>query len=145
MPGSLRPHIVYSDGWKYRLESAYYVETGIRPEKAIRTRYITLLTTGQMKIAEGYCWDGPSGPTIDSPCFMRGSLAHDALYQLMREGYLPAHYRDAADRLLQRICIEDGMTRLRAWWVYQGVSRFAAPASHADHIKPVRTAPQRAA
>jgi hypothetical protein len=36
--------------------------------------------------SKGYAWNGPSGPTLDTRNFMRGSLVHDALYQLMREG-----------------------------------------------------------
>jgi len=39
---------------------------------------------------------------------------HDALYQLMRLKLLPASLRETADMLLRRICIEDGMCRLRA-------------------------------
>jgi hypothetical protein len=40
---------------------------------------------------------------------MRGSLAHDACYQLMRMGLLPETYSDRADELLKRLWIEDGM------------------------------------
>ena len=44
-----------------------------------------------------------------------GSLLHDALYQLMREGLLDhTLHREAADRILQSLCREDGMTALRA-------------------------------
>lgn len=139
------PRIVYRDGYKYQLEADYYVDTGIRPAAPIGHRYLRLLPTGQLRISAGYAWDGPSGPTIDSSCFMRGSLIHDSLYQLMREGLLPAYYRDAADRLLQRVCVEDGMTRLRAWWVYVGVSKFGAEAASPTNVKPVRVAPDRAA
>jgi hypothetical protein len=53
---------------------------------------------------------------------MRGSLVHDALYQLMREGLLdPEQWREPADSLLRAICREDGMSAIRAWWVYKGV------------------------
>ena len=70
----------------------------------------------------GYAWDGPSGPTIDTKNFMRGSLVHDGLYQLMREGLL-AHeeYRKSADDLLRDICVEDGMSKFRAWYVHRAV------------------------
>jgi hypothetical protein len=58
-----------------------------------------------------------------------GSLLHEALYQLMREGLLVhAIHCEAADRILQRLGREDGMTALRAWWVYQGVRPFTNPA-----------------
>lgn len=53
---------------------------------------------------------------------MRGSLVHDALYQLMRQGHLdPDKYRETAVDLLRTMCREDGMSAIRAWWVYKGV------------------------
>ena len=65
---------------------------------------------------------------------MRGSLVHDALYQLMREQALPLTYRQAADDLLKEICLQDGMPRLRAWYVHKAVSWFgefaARPPTH---------------
>jgi hypothetical protein len=74
---------------------------------------------------------------------MRGSLVHDALYQLMRDEYLDrAVYRDAADRTLQKICKEDGMWSLRAWWVYQGVRLFADPAADPASKRPWIRAPE---
>ncbi len=64
----------------------------------------------------------PSGPTIDTKSFMRGSLAHDALYQLMHEKLLTvADARELADKVLRDICITDGMWKVRAWWVYRAV------------------------
>jgi len=78
------------------------------------------LVGGELRIKEGYAWDGPSGPTIDTKTFMRGSLIHDALYQLMREGaLLPAAHRKYADELLRVVCLMDGMSKFRAWYVYK--------------------------
>ncbi|MCK5138479.1 MAG: DUF1353 domain-containing protein, partial [Thermodesulfovibrionia bacterium] len=53
------------------------------------------------------------------------ALVHDSLYQLIREGCINIDYRDHADRLLQEICLRDGMSRVRAWYVYQAVKWFA--------------------
>lgn len=74
-----------------------------------------------LHIAEGYTWDGPSGPTIDTPSFMRGSLVHDALYDLIKAGHLPKSARRHADRVLYLICREDGMSWFRAQYVWLGV------------------------
>ncbi len=83
--------------------------------------YITFLGS-TMTVNAGYAWDGPSGPGIDTPNFMCGSLIHDAYYQLMREGHLNAKkWRKYADEELRRICIEDGMSKFRAWYVYRAV------------------------
>jgi hypothetical protein len=69
-------------------------------------------TKSTRRISKGYAWDGPSGPTIDTGNFMRGSLIHDALYQLMRTGNLPTSFRERADLLLRKTCIDDGMRRV---------------------------------
>jgi hypothetical protein len=84
------------------------------------------LMNDEIVIQRGYCWDGPSGPTIDTESFMRGSLVHDAWYQLMRECPVLRQHRDYADRLLQHMCIKDGMYRWRAAMVYWGLKHFGA-------------------
>ena len=76
---------------------------------------------GELLIKEGYSLDGPSGPAIDTKNFMQGSLVHDALYQLIREGHIDPSNKEKADIILRDICRADGMSRIRAWWVYRGV------------------------
>lgn len=114
-------YIKYTRGYKYQLVENYECYVSIKLPVAVNSEFITLWEDGKIQVRDGYAWDGPSGPTIDTKNFMRGSLVHDALYQLMREGLLPRTYRDVVDRLLQTMCYEDGMSRLRAWAVYQGV------------------------
>lgn len=81
------------------------------------------LTSGRIEIGVGYAWDGSSGPALDTVNFMRGSLIHDALYQIIPT--LPAAdravWKQAADRELVDICGEDGMNWLRRQWVYLAV------------------------
>lgn len=131
--------ITYNDGYKYQLKADYTVAIDIKPACQIDTDFIKLDIAENLTLARGYAWDGPSGPTIDTLNFMRGSLIHDALYQLMRDSALDHNiHREAADRILQKICKEDGMWSLRAWWVYQGVRLFAAPAANpADKHPPI--------
>lgn len=134
--------IAYKDGYKYQLREEYITVIDIRPDVDIITDYVVLTTAGKLTIRKSYAWDGPSGPTIDTPGFMRGSLVHDALYQLMRLEELDKDsYRDTADRLLQKMCREDGMNPVRAWWVYQGVKYFGDPAADPAGRKPVVKAP----
>jgi hypothetical protein len=72
---------------------------------------------------------------------MRGSLVHDALYQLMRERHLDIDiHRTAADLLLQQICKKDGMTSIRTWWVYQGVRIGGGPSEDPALANPLRYA-----
>ena len=134
--------IVYRDGYEYQLVEDYTVPTGVRPGVSVSNRFIRLDFDGTLTIRADYAWDGPSGPAIDTKNFMRGSLVHDALYQLMREGYLdPDQWRDPADRELQRICLQDGMSSMRAWWVYQGVRLGGGPAADPKRARKPTRAP----
>ena len=109
--------------YKYQSMEGYSIETKLKGFQA-ELRFILLQPNGKLRIRTGYAWDGPSGPTIDTRSFMRGSLVHDALYQLMREGYLDLTCRKYADDLLRKLCLEDGMYRTRAWYVWRSCRRF---------------------
>ena len=136
-------YISYKEGYKYQLVETYCTEINIKPNQDIVTDYIELNTEGNLIIKKGYAWDGPSGPTIDTLNFMRGSLVHDALYQLMRQEHIDkGEYREPADRLLQDMCRKDGMTALRAWWVYQGVYLGGDTSADPANKKPTINAPK---
>jgi hypothetical protein len=114
-----------ANNYKYQLAEDYTILTDLHPKKMImepkKPVFICLDPDGFLTIKAGYAWDGPSGPTIDTKNFMRGSLVHDALYQLIREKRLPADTREYADELLGEICREDGMSAFRAWYVVRAV------------------------
>lgn len=108
--------------YKYELTQTYEIRLAEFKWNLIHTKYFSNYGTGDyLTIRPGYKWDGPSGPTIDTDTFMRGSLVHDVLYQAIREGFLTLGHRKAADLILYRICREDGMSRIRANYVYYGV------------------------
>ena len=135
--------IGYKKGYKYQLAAAYECNIDIKPKDSIVTEYIDFSIEGKLTIKKGYAWDGPSGPTYDSLNFMRGSLVHDALYQLMRENHLGKdEYRDPADRQLQTMCKEDDMSSIRARWVYLGVKWGGKPSADPSNKKPVIKAPK---
>jgi hypothetical protein len=138
------PVIIYKPGYKYQLEEDYAIQLPkeLWPDSLldIYDTYFILGIDGTLTIKAGYAWDGPSGPTFDTKNFMRGSLVHDVLYQAMKTGYLPATCRKAADELLRQICLEDGMSSVRAWWVYQGV-RFGGGNYVTTPEKPALSAP----
>ena len=119
--------------YKYQLMQDYTVTIDIHLDENIDTGFIALTTAGELTVKNRYAWDGPSGPTRDTKTFMRGSLVHDALYQLMREKYLDyKKHRQFADDLLKEMCLADGMPKFRAWYVHKLVSmcgeNFAKPA-----------------
>ena len=137
-------YISYKKGYKYQLKEDYSV---FIPELvgAIRLELVAVpfirWDAGVLSISPGYAWDGPSGPTVDTKTFMRGSLVHDALYQLMREKVLPQQYRKLADKILYKMCREDKMMWVRAVWVYVAVRLFAGFASDPASRKPMLFAP----
>jgi hypothetical protein len=137
-----KSQIEYRSGYKYQLASAYRVKVSVLPDQDIETEFLGLTQAGMLSIKKGYAWDGPSGPTIDTDNFMRGSLVHDALYQLMRNRRLSDRkWRKEADLILKRMCIEDGMSGIRAWWVHRGVRVGGGPAADPNAAKKVCTAP----
>lgn len=151
--------IAYKSGYKYQLVQEYIVSL---PELASSTRedivtpYIVLYANGDLVIRVWYAWDGATG-AID---FMRPSLVHDALYQLMREGHLdPYRDRETADIILRRLYIEDRdfvinasdswdwvkatrkkAARVRAGYIYFAVRQFAEGAA-TEEPKEIQYAP----
>jgi hypothetical protein len=119
--------ILYSDGYKNRLEATYQIVVAIRPPLDIYTEYIDLSREGLLTIRRGFLWDGPSGPTADKwfprlyNKMQRGALIHDALYWLIRHGFLDPGQKQLSDGEFRKACLQDGMIRARAWWIYWGV------------------------
>ena len=112
--------------YKYQLMDDYIIQIDIKPDGDIDFKFLSLSGDGTLTIRKSYAWDGPSGPTRDTLNFMRGSLVHDALYQLMRLSALDYKiHRKRADEILKEHCLEDGMSTFRAWYVYQAVHLFA--------------------
>lgn len=112
------------DDWKYRLCEEYAIQTKLRVEGYIHTAFISLSPSGVLTIKKGYAWDGASGPTIDTKSTMRGSLVHDALYQLGRLKLLPENGKALADKLFYFILKEDGTGRFRSWYYWRAVVLF---------------------
>ena len=128
--------------YKYQLTDSYTITIQIEPDSDIQTEFMTLTTEGVLSIPKQYAWDGPSGITIDTKSFMRGSLVHDALYQLMRLGKLDYEvHRKTADQILKDICIEDGMWKFRAAYVYRAVRIFGK--KHADPANRITCMPPK--
>lgn len=115
--------------YKYQVMEDYTIKINLKPLKRIRpkvARFLSLSPHGVLSIKKNYAWDGPSGPTIDTKDFIRGSLVHDALYQLMRESVLDYKvHRQRADEIFRELLLEDSMCSFRAWYAYQAVHLFA--------------------
>ena len=121
--------VIDDDRYKYRLAKGYIQQVDIAIDLSIFTAYIGLDSSGVLDLREGYVWDGPSGPAIDTASFLRASLVHDALYQLMREGELSISYRKQADQIMRQIALDDRMPPWRARYAYRAVRWFAGRAA----------------
>ena len=132
-------NIFYSSGYKYQLEEPYEVQTTCRPYVTGGNKFVSIDKEGLLSISAGYAWDGASGPAIDTKNFMRGSLVHDALYQLIAVGILSPSQREKADLMLKAVVLEDGMNPVRAWSVYLAVKHFGLVYSR--QTKYIQTAP----
>lgn len=137
--------IGYKKGYKYQVSYTVQVDTGIIPPIPIDSDYSSLSGDGILTIKKGFSYDGPSGPTISSPNFMAASLCHDALYEMLRLAYLPEKmgFRKKADKLLRKMCCDNGMTKIRAAWVYAGVRIGARPSSRPSHARKIIKAPAK--
>tara|TARA_R110002020_G_scaffold21429_2_gene72777 strand:+ start:1935 stop:2321 length:387 start_codon:yes stop_codon:yes gene_type:complete len=113
--------------YKYKLHSNCCIEVDIVELRESQCEYLRLFGK-TLLIKKGYTWDGASG-AIDTKNIMLGALVHDALYQLIREGVIGIEDRDKCDKILQKICESEGMSKFRAWLVYKAVKRFGASAA----------------
>lgn len=124
---------------KLRLEEDYHAMTGIIGYEA-ETPLIRLTLVGKLFVKYGYGFD-PSGPTIDTKSALRGSLEHDAFYELMRLGLIPFSLLDEVNDRLEIVCKEDGMMKFRAE-LWDTILDFAGKSSADPKNNPkVRTAP----
>ena len=109
--------------YKYEVTRTAIYRTGIMIRCPITHKYFTMSTDGSLAVYPGYQWDGATGG-IDTKNFRRASLFHDVLCQMMNEGLLDRAWQKRADEILWTICREDGMSKIRAWWVHKAVRAY---------------------
>lgn len=136
--------LYYKAGYKYQVDQDFALDlrehiTGITGYD-VHTRFLTL-QGGFLTIKAGYAWDGPSGPTYDTSDGVYGSLPHDAGYQLIRLGLVPAETRREWDVLFREMLIDGGMEKARADVWFAGVRVGAGFAIKPDAEPKVLTAP----
>ncbi len=108
--------------WKYILTKDTHIRLSTQFTKiVVHTEFIELngLDGKSLMLKKGYAWDGPSGPTFDTPDAMEGSAVHDALWQLIMDELVDKRHKRATDRELRLICLRNGMWKWRAWLWYK--------------------------
>ena len=96
-------------------EATLHTPTGYIVLSACRGGY-------KLVVPLGWEWDGPSGPTLDTPNNLLPSLVHDALYALMRASLLDLSTRSWADRVFYQLLRQEGVGWFRANYYWLGVS-----------------------
>ena len=124
--------------YKYRLARRFAFELppalpAVVDEEATHFPWLEL-TAGCLVFQAGYCWDGSSGPTVDSKTCHRGSLIHDGSYQLLRNGAFGTgrdreNGREYFDSLYRDLCLEDGMSEFQATMRWRALRLFGARAA----------------
>ncbi len=133
----------YKGNWKYINALTVTRQTNIFPPEDIVTKYYSLLKNGMWTILVGYVNDGASFICIDTDTVRPGALYHDCGYEILRSGKLPdpdGKWREKIDGLLKEICLEDGMVKIRAWWIHYWVRKGAGPFAHPKRRRKLQTA-----
>lgn len=126
---------------KYTLVEDEHIKTGFRLPGNIQTHFMDFNKNGDLWIKKGYCWDGCSGPAIDTKNNMTPGLVHDANYQLMRHELLDIEHRPKADELFREMCRDRGMWAWRANLFYKGVDVFGRSSAMPKNKRKVYEAP----
>ena len=133
----------YTKGHNYKYKSAdtevLIVDEAFRPYTCM-TDFITLKDC-VLTIQPNFCWDGASGPTVDTKNTIVPSQGHDALAQLIREGHIPFEMWIYADKDLYKWLRERKMSSLRLWAWEFGLSKAKGSYAKPKTLKKVHYAP----
>jgi len=132
--------IKYRKGYKYQLAEDWTKQTTIK-DYEYDSQFLKLTKDGMLLIRSGYAWDGPSGPTIDRKENREGSLPHDGIYQMLRNGVFPEEEMEKirlyADKLMCSINRSKRMWKITSNLYKIGVSNFASFAAEQENKKKV--------
>ncbi len=131
----------YTEGYKFTTTENITEQVGIFPPKSIAFKYATLSINGWLTIGERYAWNGMSGIPMNIKSSIRGVLFHDALYQMLRLGYLDIQWKPYVDQVLHDFCVEDGMIRPVAAIILAAVHKFGLSSTTPKAEPPILEAP----
>ena len=123
----------------YQLAKPYMFETLIRQDRRVEMPFCSIDVDGQARLEAGFCWDGASGPAVQTKDTMRNSAEHDCKYRLIREGLLTMSCREIADQELKETGELDGMSDFRAEAFCLAVDKFGQAAAEGGN--PILQAP----
>ena len=135
--------IKYKSGYKYQTALQHKTMISITGHDA-ESEFVSLSPEGLLLIRSGYAWDGPTGYVLHTyrQRMMRGSLYHDALYQLMREGVLGRDHRQDADDVFLTTILEDKTPATLAHTAYRLIRMFGNKFTSPTQRKTIHCAPR---
>lgn len=117
MKHTIAHHRIY----KYRIdESKSFSTLVVGQYAAVKGDWVVLREDGMLSFKKGYAYDGPSGPTKDTPDSMAPSLVHDGLYQLMGDSLISVRKnRLLADKTFRNMLKENKMSwfKRQVWYL----------------------------
>ena len=81
--------------------------------------------SGECTIYKGFQWDFASGPAIDTPDMVIGSLIHDALCRLDDQNKLGYKFRKQSDKYFRKVLKELETGFIRRWYVWAVVRAYS--------------------
>ena len=131
----------HKHGWLHRPKA------GSNSAQAIQDRkgrvVVTFHGVASVTLHAGYAWDGNSGPAVNTLTCLRASALHDAWCQAMGAHIFENNFRNwaAGASEYRRICVTDGMFRLRAGWRYLAVLGYGGWKKVTGRLRPEATKP----
>lgn len=141
MADIVREQVHYRGGYKYVSAKAHRHQLMYLRDLPDCEGEFAAIQGGVLYINLYYAWDGCSGPTWDTDSNTRAGFIHDALYQMIRLGLIPAYRRGDCDKEFREICRQDGMYAFRRAAYYGGVHAFGGSSAIVGNVKPVLIAP----
>lgn len=115
----------YKSGYRYKLDEAYLYRLPFDTCDVKVDGAWAVIVNNKLVVTVGYAWDGASTGLPWTPkAWLRPSLIHDALYQLIREGQLPMERRKDADEVFYQLLRENGVNLIVATVAYWAVRLF---------------------
>jgi len=126
----------YITGMKYSLSESFSVQTPVKNHH-IEDKFFILMPDGLLHVHPGFCWDGASGPTIDTQSCIAASLVHDVFCICMRDGRISYDdWQDTINLFFKEMCIANGMPPWRAaiWHIGVEIGDAGNPRQGRDRI-----------
>ena len=118
--------IKYKHGFKFYLAEDFALRIDDLPDANVLAMYKLQMAKGTLTICKGYMWD----KGIQDKRFIRAQLVQEAMYQLIRLGYLPYEWRSKINAIYYGLMVEDGVPKLVAWLMKKWADVFGNVASN---------------